>query len=100
MSDDYPLLKLGDPVHADGQQFDLDTARISAGEPVSGVICERRCQCRRVPIPPAQMTSDTPELPAWAKEEAFRRSKPGAMFAETDLLKKGIPLMMKESAEE
>ena len=40
-----------------------------------------------------------PGLSAWVKEEAFRRSKPGAMFAETDLFEEGIRLLMKESAE-
>ena len=41
-----------------------------------------------------------PGLSAWVKAEAFRRSKPGAMFAETDLFEEGIRLLMKASDEE
>jgi hypothetical protein len=31
-----------------------------------------------------------PDLSRWVKEEAFRRSKPGALFAETDLFEEAI----------
>ena len=35
-----------------------------------------------------------PEVSVWVKEEAFRRSSPGAIFAETDLFEEAVRLLM------
>ena len=38
------------------------------------------------------------DLSRWVKEEAFRRSKPGALFAETDLFEEAMRCLMEKGA--
>jgi len=38
------------------------------------------------------------DVSRWVKEEAFRRSKPGALFAETDLFEEAVRRLMEQEA--
>lgn len=40
-----------------------------------------------------------PELSQWVREEAFRRSRPGALFAETALFEEAVRRLMQEVGE-